>query len=52
MLTHGSFPQPGCPKCESLARRAGHESVAAYLEQKAAREVTALKLPDRELVAA
>ena len=52
MSTHGSFPQPGCPNCESLARFVGHESVAAYLEQRAAHEATALKLPHRELVAA
>lgn len=52
MSTHGPYPATGCEFCEALARRAGHQSVAAYLEQKAASEATVLKLPDRELVAA
>ena len=52
MSTHGPYPATGCEFCEALAGRAGHQSVAAYLEQKAASEATVLKLPDRELVAA
>jgi hypothetical protein len=51
MTTHGSFPQPGCSRCEALARFAGHESVAAYLQQEGG-EITALSLPQREKAAA
>lgn len=31
LTQHDVWPQPGCPRCEAMARDAGHESVAAYL---------------------
>ena len=45
--THGPYPSMTCNNCNELARRAGYESVADYLQQHSAE--VAVRLPERRV---